>query len=388
MKIDKSKVIYSSAFLTALSEGILTLGIIFYSRDVFGSSPTTIGLLGGIWALTYFTGCIAFKPLLKLIRPQFSMIISGLLMSLSVILILLSTRIETVFIFFGFFGLSLSLFWPQLMGWMSHGYEGKTLNRKISIYNLSWISGIIISPTICGFFSKINPALPLKVSSILFVSTSLFVFLSNILIRDIRHDPYRDFHVANSTNQQLKETLLRYPAWVGLFTTYLILGIVTNVFPVFAINELRLDKITIGNILLARGLGTAFAFIVLGKLTFWHFNKKTILLSQILLLLVIIFTMFLKNPYGLALIFTVFGLIFAFNYDESVFHGVTGSKNRSTRMAIHEALLTLGIVTGSSTGGYLLQHHSMITVYLFAIIVIILTIAVQAVMLATLSSST
>ena len=45
--------------------------------------------------------------------------------------------IPVSFVLYSLFGLSLSLFWPQAMGWISHGYEGETLNKLLSLYNLS-----------------------------------------------------------------------------------------------------------------------------------------------------------------------------------------------------------------------------------------------------------
>ncbi len=376
--MSKGTVIYTSAFLTALSEGILTLGIIFYMKDIFDAGAGTIGLIGGTWALSYFIGCITFRPLLRAIRPRFSMIISGFLMATSVGLILLSRKVEFTFLFYSFFGLSLSLFWPQAMGWMSHGYEGKDLSRKISMYNLSWISGIIVSPTICGFLSKRNPTLPLYTSISLFILTSLLIIGFSIFVKSIGSDRYRDTQRDDSDISGTRETFLRYPAWVGLFTTYLVLGIITNVFPVYARESLNLDKVTIGNILLARGLATAATFVILGKLDFWHFNRKVLLGGQLFLFMTMVLTIFTEKPLTLALIFSVFGVLFALNYDESVFHGVTGSRKRSTRMAIHEALLTLGIVTGSIAGGFLLENYSMNTVYIFSITVIIITLLIQA----------
>jgi predicted MFS family arabinose efflux permease len=65
----------------------------------------------------------------------------------------------------------------------------------------------------------------------------------------------------------------------------------------------------------------------------------------------------------------------AFSY--SFFHGVTGSIRRSQRMAIHEALLAGGIITGSTAGGMIYQRSSMVTVSLFVASVAIVVAAAQ-----------
>ncbi|MFQ3621343.1 MAG: hypothetical protein SNJ78_10435, partial [Spirochaetales bacterium] len=57
------------------------------------------------------------------------------------------------------------------------------------------------------------------------------------------------------------------------------------------------------------------------------------------------------------------GVALAFVYNQSLFHGVAGSTNRTARMAVHEALLTAGVVVGSSAGGVVYEHLGAIWVF-------------------------
>jgi DHA1 family multidrug resistance protein-like MFS transporter/DHA1 family quinolone resistance protein-like MFS transporter len=59
------------------------------------------------------------------------------------------------------------------------------------------------------------------------------------------------------------------------------------------------------------------------------------------------------------------GALRALSYNNSLFHGVSGSINRTGRMAVHESLLAAGLIFGSSLGGLLYENFSMATVYYF-----------------------
>ncbi len=372
----KERIIYFSAFVTALSEGIVTLGIIFYIKDVYNASAGTIGWIGSMWAFFYFVGCLTLKPLLKILPPHRSMTISGILMAFFLLLTYLVRNLTLLFIFYSMFGLSLSLFWPQAMGWMSAGAEGKLLGKKIGFYNLSWSSGLILSPLISGALSQASSSLPLIVSLILFLLNSTVILLL------IKKTKYRGENLQAQGSQETsagdRSTPLRYPAWIGLFSTYFTLGVIVNVFPIFARESLHISKTLIGTLLLIRSLSTTLIFIFLGKFKFWHFNPRVIILGQILLLTAVMGMIFTRNIVTTGILMLLFGIIFALNYNLSIFHGVSGSSHRAARMAIHEAILTLGIVSGSTAGGFILQDISMKSVYLVCSALAVTTLIVQA----------
>ncbi len=372
----REKVIYLSAFVTALSEGIVTLGIIFYIKDTYNASEGTIGWIGGMWAFFYSIGCIGLKPLFKILTPHKSMILSGILMAIFLILIHQVRDLTLLFILYSLFGLSLSLFWPQAMGWMSLGHEGKVLGNKIGYYNLAWSSGLILSPLISGYLSQLNTSLPLAISALLFLINSVIIFIFT------RRESYTEQHnqqqQSDTSNLQDRSTALRYPSWIGLFSTYFVLGIIANIFPIFARETLQISKTTIGLLLLSRSLSTTVTFVLLGRFKFWHFNIKIIILGQLLLLISVILITYARNTAVIGLLMILFGLIFSLNYNLSIFHGASGSTNRAIRMAIHEAILTLGIVSGSIIGGFILQHTSMRIVYLTSAMLTIATLIAQS----------
>jgi len=99
-------------------------------------------------------------------------------------------------------------------------------------------------------------------------------------------------------------------------------------------------------------------------LEFWHFKKRYIFLVQLLFGVLSLVAMGFSSPLPFALFFLLFGILFAFAYDQSMFHGASGSVNRSGRMIIHEVLLTVGTILGAVVGGSVYEQLSFSKVLL------------------------
>ncbi|MCD6122657.1 MAG: MFS transporter [Spirochaetales bacterium] len=391
----KQAVIYPSAFLMMLGVGIVMIGIVFFLRDIYNAAPMFIGWFTAASSLFYLIGCLSFKPLHERLLPWKSMVISSSFLGILILSINFTHIIPVSFVLYSLFGLSLSLFWPQAMGWISHGYEGETLNKKLSLYNLSWSGGLIASSPIGGYLSQVNPGLPLITAAVLFFFTAgyiVFHVLNNSeynsgysseygmrphSLSDSRYTGLSSETVTDSTASLDRETSLRYPAWVGLFTTYIVIGIIFNIYPIFATEVLGITKTGVGVLLLTRAAATTAVFILLGRTEFWHFNRGFLLANQILLAVSVIMLSLLIQFWTLEIIMILLGLFFAVNYNESIFHGVSGSTHRASRMATHEAILTAGMVGGSVAGGIIYQIFSMHTLIMLCVGLITFGVFIQ-----------
>ena len=100
-----------------------------------------------------------------------------------------------------------------------------------------------------------------------------------------------------------------------------------------------------------------------------------------IILACVVFTMSLAAaPFMLAVQIALIGGLRAHSYNNSLFHGVSGSKNRTGRMAVHEALLAGGLICGSAVGGYLYQHYSIDAAYYFCAGCVLFGALLQAVL--------
>ena len=165
-------------------------------------------------------------------------------------------------------------------------------------------------------------------------------------------------------------TILRYPGWIGVFSAYIILGLLNNIFPLFIRDSLGFGESVAGNILFLRGVTTAAGFYLAGKVAFWHFNGRLMLGTQICTALLMVTMLFIRTVSGFYVLFVLYGLLFAAAYSNGIFHGSAGASNRGPRMALFESFLTMGVMTGSVAGGYLYQYYSIHAAFLFCAVII------------------
>jgi len=363
--IGKSTLLFPTAFFAALGQGLVTLGVIFYVRDVFLATPGQVGSLTGLWSLAYIVGCIFLRPLTDGILPRYLLTMAACLECLFIALILLTGSFSTLFILYTLFGMSISFFWPPLMGWLSHGKEGPELGRLMARFNFSWSVGSIISPFLAGLLSERNASLPLFTGCCLFLFAGSLIAIASLTLPKIRTD--RAVYMKNKNGQQGEEnsTPLRFPAWIGVLTTYTTIGVIVNIFPLYALNTLELSKRSVGLIMQNRALVGMVGFVIMGRTSFWHFRPAQMLVGQFLLALFTFLLMTTRTPFLLGAIISCIGFFMAASYFNSMFHGVSGSTNRSSRMAIHESLISSGLIIGSVIGGFIYQRFSMVHVYGF-----------------------
>lgn len=364
--IGKSAVIYPSTFLVAIGIGLVILGMVFFVRDIFNATPAQVGFLSAVRSLSFIFGCTLLRPLFNRMLPRYLMITASFLMSLFAFFILFTKNFFFVYVFYGCFGCAMSLFWPTLMGWLSQDTEATKLGKVMSIYNLSWSLGTIISPFLAGFLSGIASDLPIYLGSGLFLLTSSLITGASLALPKIRADVYTSHIKDRTARTSDKSTLLRFPAWVGLYTTYVVMGIIFSIFPVFARDELVFGKGLIGLLLQARAVAATIGFVLLGRIAFWHFRVFQMLIGQLIMAAVLFFIRSTTSPLLLGTLIAIIGACMSLSYFNSLFHGVSGSTNPAGRMAVHESLVSGGLISGSSVGGLLYQNYSMATVFLFS----------------------
>lgn len=380
--IGKSAVIYPAAFLVALAVGALSLGAIFYVRETFNATPGQVGVLSALWSLSYIAGCLLVRPLFDTVAPRFLLITStGLMFCSSAALILLPSFLPFTVVYC-FCGMSMALFWPPLMGWLVKGMEGKKLGSVMGRYNFSWSAGIIASPYLAGFLSEHGASYPLYLCASLLLFTCVLLAGASLALPKLREEDTERELVQGEGNdgETSRRTFLRFPGWVGLFTSFTAIGIVLNIFPVSARADLGMGKGMIGLLLEARIVFVTVGFLVMGRTSFWHFRPLTMLLGQAFLVAVLVCMVFARQPAVFGVLIGCVGFCQGVSFFFSMFHGISGSVNRAGMMALHESLLSAGLITGSSAGGYVYQHSSMKAVFGGCAFLVLVGLLVQAIL--------
>ncbi len=359
-RFDKMSVIIPAAFINSLAVGTMSLGMLFVVKDLYGAGPGLVGSLGALWSVSYLTGCLAMRRVAGRLAPRISLLVA--LTSSAAILTAFLWRpgLAQAFASFTAYGFMMSFFWPPLMGWLAKGHEGADLNRATSAFNFSWSIGGIVSAYMAGILSERDKLLPIWVSVALFAVNAVFVASSRAFYKDEGAPGSGSVAAADETD---RSTPLRFPAWLGAFLIYAVMGVILNVFPVFARDELALSESSIGLALTVRAAATTVGFLVLGKVTSWQFKRAALPALSVLVAAALVAIAFQRGIAGFSVGFAVVGLLQAMVYNNSLFYATSGAPDRDRRASVHEILLTSGQVVGSVSGGFLYQAVSMPAVY-------------------------
>ena len=378
--IGKTSIIYPSAFLVATGISIVELGIVFYIREIFGATPRQVGYFTALWSFWYILGCLVIRPLFGKTLPRHLLMAATFFMALFALLTTFTSSFWQAYVSFCGYAVAMSFFWPPIMGWLSRDAEGSQLGKRMSYFSISWSVGLIVGPLFAGVLSARSPELPLYAGGILFMATCLLIVVGSSVLSTVRSDRAIDSPGQNRGANNDESSFFRFSGWVGMFTTFVVIGVVISIFPVFARDELLLRKEIIGVLMQSRNFLATFVFIMLGHSVFWHFKITPMVLGQVGLAVVVLALSYSRSPLLLAILIALLGSFRALNYSSSFFHGVSGSVNRSGRMAIHEALLAAGLIFGSVFAGELYQRYSMTAVYLFCAAVVLCGAVVQIVL--------
>lgn len=367
----QGSVINISSFMAQFTIAMVNLALVYRMRNHFHLSAQMVGVSASIYAVTYLVACLVLSPLTHRLKPPQSVTISMLLMVGAIGVILLTNQIGVAFAALVVYGGAMAFLWPQIEVWLARGKEGQELNRATSNFNVSWSLGLALSPLLTGALVETGTTLPLILAMALFLGVAILIGVARRTVFD------EDSSVSEHTRIQNYEgvdqsTPLRFISWAGVLTVYTALGITLTIFPLYAQDQNLFSEAVVGSLLSVRGLVTMVMFVVLGRSKRWHFKRWLIILVQVAVALLLAGGIFAKTYLHYLFFFSIYGLLFAFAYSMSIFHGASGSLHLSQRMMIHEVLLTLGNIIGAIFGGGIYQKYGFSRVLLIASIGVVI----------------
>jgi DHA1 family multidrug resistance protein-like MFS transporter/DHA1 family quinolone resistance protein-like MFS transporter len=346
-----------ASFVAQLSIAMVNLAMVYHLRGVFRLTADKIGIAASISTGSYLLFCILLSSYTVHFKPRNLVEISLLGMAASVGFFASTANLGVAYVCLAFYGALMSLLWPQIEGWFSRGKEGSQLSRVSNAFNFSWSSGVGVSSFVAGILVERSTTLPFFVSIALFLLVFLMIATSSALVPGIR--AMKSEKEENRTSDKIDEsTPLRFYCWIGVIILYTGMSVILTIFPLYAQDVLLISESFTGLLLLFRGVATCISFLLLGKFGFWHFKKRYIFLVQSLFALSCLVLTGFSSMVAYGLFFFLFGILFATAYAQSMFHGASGSINRSQRMIVHEVLLTVGTIIGAVLGGYLYELFS------------------------------
>lgn len=372
--------IYPVAFMASLGFTLNTVGSVFFLRDRYHVGATGVGQYAGEWALAYMVGCLLLKDWLP--RQSVARVVLAALVGMAFLFsgIISLHHLPLSHVMNTAAGFLAALFWPPLMGWASAGLAGPELSRRLGWYNLTWSSGTVLGPVLAGALVKLDPRVPLGVSVSLFLLCAFWMGIARALGAEglVRVAP-GTVGTSGSSRSEVPDAHrhVRWSAWVGLFTTHTLIGVILNIFPIYALRDLHLDPAVIGGFLSLRSLFTAATFVLVGRLAFWQHRHGPILVAEFLIFGTTVFLAVSGVPLFVLAGLLSLGVLLAFSYVASIFHSAEGVANPSSRMAWHESILTGGILAGAFLGGLVYDHFGMVWVWVSSGLFILLGMGIQ-----------
>ena len=358
----KLLLILPTSFLMSFAIGVVNLGMLFVVKEDYHASPAAVGWFAALWSMAYLAGCLSLRVLYKYVKASISMTIACLGSALLFVVHIVFPGLISAFIVYGLYGFITAFFWPRVMGWVSSGVEGAALGKASGLFNVAWSTGGIIAPFAGGLLSERSTFLPIWVGIAIFCLAGLFVLVMSRFAPSPSLKPDKQV-VENDEIKKDTSTVLRYPAWVGIFLLYALIAVFFNIFPLYAKDELGLSESRIGLILLVRALATSIGFWFFGRFGFWHFRRKMLFLPVLLTLALDLAFIFIRSPLLLGIGVGVAGFLLAAAYSASMFYGASGALDRERRMTAHESSLTAGQILGSILGGAVYQSLSWASVF-------------------------
>jgi predicted MFS family arabinose efflux permease len=271
---------------------------------------------------------------------------------------------------------STGFFWPPVMAWFTQGLNEAELNRDISVFNRSWMSGNLLGPPVSGALYHISSIL-----SFLAVNAG-YALVLGILVLLVRRDARRGNESPAGPDtagsvvarppadarppapppplpaaRQKALDWFRYRGWIGALCANCYVGVLVNIVPLHIRDGLGYTERAAGMVLFIRCASGLIGFTLLARISFWHFNRHWFLLIQsALVCCALAFLPAGSNiPFYFAIIF-IYGFVHSCCYNNSIFHSSATGRNPKKNLALHEIFLSVGSAFGAAGGGFCYQH--------------------------------
>ena len=358
-----------STFLSQGSIVIFNFTLVYYLREC-GIDSVGIGLASSIYPTLYFLGCIFMPKLLPSLNGKARILAANIGMAFTGLVLTFIKNEALIMTDLVFYGLFQSLLWTNMETWITGGKEGDELTSRLTLFNFSWSFSVGLATSFSGFVSEYSTRLSIWSGCVFFLISALLVALSG-----------RSYDSKKEKEEIVSEdhsSPLRFPSWAGVLLVYTGYSLVLTVFPQYAMDTLGYSESVTGNILLFRGISVTIAFLIMQKARVWQKGVGPILGSQAFFAILTFLMLFLRSIAAFAILFALYGFVFALSYDLSIFHGAEGAKDRHKRMVIHEVLLTIGTIIGSLVGGFVYQYFSFKTLVLTISILSVVIVVIEA----------
>ena len=394
---DKSKIsgiwpLYGAAFSMALALNGLWTAMPFVMRNI-GGTEAHVGYAWAANMFSYMVCLIITGFALGRHNPKNTTRLSAAIIFTSILIlciiictILLKNLYGSLLLIWAAIaacavaGAAMALYWPYLMSWVSEDIEGHALNRRLGTFNGSWSSAAFVGPLLGGFLVDIGTPIPIVfvMSTIVICFICLNIAADGSVITSLFGDEQTSTGSGNLNNIDIIR--FRWIARIGLFGSWACLGVTRSQFALL-FTEMGYSETWFGMLIMIFGICNFSIMTAAGRCAFWHFKSSLLLAAQAAVAVSLVLVIYGKSLPVFVAAFIVMGCGFGFIYCSHLYYGTTGKKKRSRQMVIHEATLSLGVVVGSGTGGFIARSFGPYYPYWFNLALLIAGFITQIILL-------
>ena len=335
------------AFLVDFGVACLSIGVQWRAIDM-GASAMICGLLGTVSSAAYAIVCFFSGGVSDTWgRRKPAVIACSVSATVWLALLLTKTPYQLVALM-PLSGAALALLWPSLQAWLAEfsGGSRHRLNRTISLFNVSWTTGIALGPLAGGLLSARWPYL-------LFLLPAAVTYLSVWALYSTP-SAVKDGDVAPQLDTKVQPDKIRvflFLAWIGNFASWYCRGTVSAMFPKLG-DELVFSHLTVGVLVFTISAAQVFTFGLARLSQRWHYHLRALIGAEVIGVAGMLLAGLTNNPYMFALAFILAGCCGGVTYVSSLMYSLEGAvQSRGKRSGLHEAVLGSGSVIGPLLGG-------------------------------------
>lgn len=369
--------IYLTVFIGDAALGATLFAVPFYA-DYLGGQVLSLGALGATGACTYIVGCLTVSRLADRANGKLLAFIGLATFVAAYLCIQIVNSIPPIYVIVGVGGVGMSMFWPSMQSRLGEFSVQDAFHKKVSIFNISWSSGLMIGPLVAGFLFRLGPRIPF-----LFTYGACLVGMALVLCsRTQRPSPETGTNGGrvsdNKVDPARADQFLKI-AWLGNFTCWFVFGLMRYVYPKIVL-ALDLSATDHGVFMFVIGLFQTIAFFMLGLFSAWHFRFRLIVVVEIATALVYVGFSLANSKYPIFLLCALAGCCNGFLYFSSLYYSLYSLSHKGSRSAIHEVMVGSGMFLGPLFGGLIAARFGLRVPFLAVPVPVLIVIAVQYVL--------
>ena len=335
--------IYAAAFCMDAAAYGANLLLPMRALKSFDAGPLELGLIGTIIQAAYTIVCILTGRLSDRVGSRSLYLPGAAIVSLVAIpIVYFSDSLGGLYLAAPILGLGLGFYWAPLEREMGEASKSGNLWKTAGTFNCVWALGICL-----GSYGgpELYSWLNFEAGTILLLALSaLALFLLLPPLRIEAHQAAADSLEVIEAGTDSKHLLL--VAWIANFSAYFAINGITNQLPYLGEKHLKIGLGMVGLLALSINLARFGGFLTLRRLQGWNYSPAWLFLFQLLAATSLLLLSGADNLAHYFILLPLLGIFCSLSYSLSFYYGLAASSKAGRNSGLHEAVLSLGLMSG------------------------------------------